>query len=134
MATTNEQCDAWMRRYGVRLSNVRRGDRMCMYPLLGLRCTSRSSSGRNTCAGCLPRTITDHGRYFHAAGEIRPSLFIGQPYDRLGDDDAALLDAIRGLGLFVHVGGYGDGWYHPRTFPIIIGRGPLPSHLYQVSM
>jgi hypothetical protein len=93
-------------------------------PLLGKRCRWP------VCPGCLPSRIGDHGRSFRRRNAgVR--LFVGQPYDALGAAEQALLDRVRAMGLYVHVGAYGEGWYNSGTFPIVMSNEPIPEHGYR---
>lgn len=104
----------------------------CVFPLLGMRCR-RYNTLRVECRGCLPSTIGDHGRSYHRRGDRHPTLFLGQPYNPLDKEGNDLLERIRAMGLYVHIGAYGEGWYNTGTFPIVISSFSIPSHGFRCS-
>lgn len=120
----------WLAQYDLVESRVYTGGSHCVLPLLGRRCRFNRRWWEK-CPGCIPSSIGDHGRYYRRRGERRPLLFLGQPYNQLGTDEQALLDQVRAMGLFAHVGDYGHGWYNTGTLPIVISREPIPEHHYR---
>lgn len=124
---TTDRLNAWMGRYLLVRTRYQTGY-ACLYPLLGKRC--KDANRPAYCSGCLGTSIADHVHYFRQPNTgLR--LLVGQPYNPLREADLAMLDEARAMGLYVHVGRQGEGWWNEAVYPIIISNQPIPPHRFR---